>query len=57
MARIPDNYLDLLNQKKAFASLATIMANGSPQVTPVWFDYDGDNVRVNTAKVVSNLGP
>ena len=50
MARIPDNYLDLLNQKKAFASLATIMANGSPQVTPVWFDYYGGNIRVNTAK-------
>ena len=50
MARIPDNYLDLLNQKKAFASLATIMANGSPQVTPVWFDYHAGNIRVNTAK-------
>ena len=50
MARIPDNYLDLLNQKKAFASLATVMANGSPQVTPVWFDYQGGNIRVNTAK-------
>jgi PPOX class probable F420-dependent enzyme len=50
MARIPDNYLDLLNQKKAFASLATIMANGSPQVTPVWFDCHAGNIRVNTAK-------
>ena len=50
MARIPDNYLDLLRQKKAFASLATVMANGSPQVTPVWFDYHGGNIRVNTAK-------
>ena len=50
MARIPDNYVDLLNQKKAFAHLATVMANGSPQVTPVWFDYHGDNIRVNTAK-------
>lgn len=50
MARIPDNYLDLLNQKKAFASLATVMANGSPHVTPVWFDYHGGNIRVNTAK-------
>src|SRR4029077_6706170 len=28
----------------------TIMANGSPQVTPVWFDYHGGNIRVNTAK-------
>ena len=50
MARIPDNYVDLLNQKKAFANLATVMANGSPQVTPVWFDYQGGNIRVNTAK-------
>jgi len=50
MAVIPDNFLDLLTQKKAFASLATIMRDGSPQVTPVWFDYAGGGVRVNTAK-------
>ncbi|MGH7044510.1 MAG: pyridoxamine 5'-phosphate oxidase family protein, partial [Acetobacteraceae bacterium] len=41
MPSIPDAFLDLLEQKKAFASLATIMADGSPQVTPVWFDYTG----------------
>ena len=39
MATIPEKYLDLLQKKKAFASLATAMADGSPQVTPVWFDY------------------
>jgi PPOX class probable F420-dependent enzyme len=50
MAAIPDNFLDLLTQKKAFANLATIMRDGSPQVTPVWFDYAGGVVRVNTAK-------
>jgi PPOX class probable F420-dependent enzyme len=50
MARVPDNYLDLLNQKKAFANLATMMADGSPQVTPVWFDYTDGKIRVNTAK-------
>ena len=50
MASIPDNYPDLLNQKKAFAHLATILADGSPQVTPVWFDYTGGKIRVNTAK-------
>jgi hypothetical protein len=50
MAAIPNNFLDLLTQKKAFASLATIMRDGSPQVTPVWFDYEGGAVRVNTAK-------
>ena len=49
MAVIPDNYLDLL-QKKAFASLATVMPDGSPQVTPVWFNYNDGVVRVNTAK-------
>ena len=50
MATIPDKFLDLLNDKKAFASLATVMADGSPQVTPVWFDYTNGVVRVNTAK-------
>ena len=47
---IPDEYLDLLQQKKAFASLATLMPDGSPQVTPVWFDYTGGVIRVNSAK-------
>ena len=46
---IPDSFKDLL-QKKAFANLATINADGTPQVTPVWFDYDGTHVRFNTAK-------
>ena len=50
MAAIPENYLDLLQQKKAFANLATVMADGSPQVTPVWFDYTDGVIRVNTAK-------
>jgi len=50
MAVIPENYLDLLQQKKAFANLATIMADGSPQVTPVWFDYTDGVIRVNTAR-------
>ena len=50
MATIPDKYLDLLRQKKAFAILSTIMADGSPQVTPVWFDYTDGIVRVNTAR-------
>jgi PPOX class probable F420-dependent enzyme len=45
---IPENYLDLF-KKKAFANLATLMPDGSPQVTPVWCDYDGENVLINTA--------
>jgi PPOX class probable F420-dependent enzyme len=50
MAVIPDKYLDLLQQKKAFANLATLMPDGSPQVTPVWLDYAGGAIRINTAK-------
>ena len=50
MAAIPEKYLDLLQQKKTFANLATLMPDGSPQVTPVWFDYTGGMIRVNTAK-------
>lgn len=46
---IPEQYTDLL-QKKAFAHLATVMPDGSPQVTPVWFDYDGSYLRINSAK-------
>src|SRR2546430_14796709 len=50
MAVIPENFHDLLEQKEAFAHLATIMPDGTPQVTPVWFDYTGGMIRVNTAK-------
>ena len=48
-AIIPDKYLDLF-QKKAFANLATLMPDGSPQVTPVWVDFDGTHVLVNSAR-------
>jgi PPOX class probable F420-dependent enzyme len=50
MAVIPEGFLDLLTQKKAFAHIATLQPDGSPQVTPVWFDYTNGMVRVNTAK-------
>ena len=46
---IPESYRDLF-QKKAFAHLATIMPDGTPQVTPVWCDYDGTYIRINSAK-------
>jgi PPOX class probable F420-dependent enzyme len=50
MASIPEKYLDLFQTKKAFANLATIMPDGSPQVTPIWFDFAGGRVRINTAR-------
>ena len=46
---IPANFHDLF-RKRAFADLATLMPDGSPQVTPVWCDYDGTHVLLNTAK-------
>ena len=46
---IPDSHIDLF-KKKAFAHLATLMPDGQPQVTPVWVDYDGHRVVINTAQ-------
>ena len=49
MTEIPKAYLDLFS-KPAFAHLVTLMPDGSPQVTPVWVDLDGNTVIINTAK-------
>src|ERR1700704_3245421 len=45
---IPEKYADLL-EKPAFGNLGTLINDGSPQVTPVWVDYDGKHVRFNSA--------
>jgi PPOX class probable F420-dependent enzyme len=47
--KIPEPFKDLFT-KVAYANLATVMPDGSPQVTPVWFDYDGECLRINSAK-------
>jgi PPOX class probable F420-dependent enzyme len=48
---IPDNFKDLLEDKTvAFANLATVMPDGTPQVTPIWFDTAGDKIRINSAR-------
>ena len=39
MAVIPRQFNDLLTEKVAFANLATVLKDGTPQVTPVWFEY------------------
>lgn len=45
----PKEYQDLLsNESKALLYLATIMPDGSPQVTPVWFSADGGHILINT---------
>ena len=49
-ATIPENFQDLLISKTTFAHLGTVMSNGTPQVTPVWFSYDGQQSLLNSAK-------
>jgi len=51
MNMIPESHLDLLKDEKcAFVYLGTLMADGSPQVTPVWFNTSGDYILVNSAR-------
>jgi PPOX class probable F420-dependent enzyme len=48
VARLSDKQTQLLLDKN-FASVATIRADGTPHVTPVWIDWDGESVVFNTA--------
>ena len=51
MFGIPDTHLDLLaDETRSFAFLATTMDDGSPQVTPIWFNTDGDDILINSAQ-------
>jgi len=48
---IPESHLDLLGDEMPIvAALATLMPDGSPQLTPVWFDREGELFRVNTVR-------
>ena len=49
MVEIPLDYHDILD-KKAFVHLATKMKDGSPQVSPVWAERDGNTIIINSAK-------
>jgi PPOX class probable F420-dependent enzyme len=48
-ANITEKVKQLLENPN-FVHLATLMPDGSPQVTPVWVDYDGTHIVVNTAE-------
>jgi PPOX class probable F420-dependent enzyme len=51
MSLIPPQYVDLLtDEARAFAFLGTIMADGSPQVTPLWFNVKDDRIWINSVK-------
>lgn len=47
--RLTDSAKNILS-KQTFAHLATLMPDGSPQLTPVWVDYEDDRILVNTAE-------
>lgn len=44
MAAIPDGYADLL-ERPLVAHLATVRPDGTVQVNPMWFDWDGERLR------------
>jgi PPOX class probable F420-dependent enzyme len=46
---IPSSHADILD-KKSFAHVATLMPDGSPQVTPVWVDHANGKLLINSAK-------
>lgn len=46
-AAIPDSHLDLV-QQPVITVLSTVMADGQPQSTPVWCEFDGTHVLINT---------
>lgn len=51
MNLLPSSHEDLIQDStRAYAYLATVMADGSPQLTPVWFDSDGEHIRINSAR-------
>jgi PPOX class probable F420-dependent enzyme len=45
-----DSKAETLLNGKNLVFLATSMADGSPQVTPVWGDFDNSHIRINTAE-------
>jgi PPOX class probable F420-dependent enzyme len=48
---VPESHRDLLMpETRSFAFLATIMPDGSPQLTVTWVDTDGTHILINTAE-------
>ena len=55
---IPDSAADLMSwEKRAFAHLALTLADGTPQCTPLWFDYDGTHVIITVPSVALRTAP
>src|SRR5687768_14000997 len=50
MAEAIEGRIAELLEEKNFAQVATTREDGSPHVTPVWVDHDGEHVLLNTAE-------
>lgn len=50
MSKLPELAHRLLTEGRNFAAVATLMPDGSPQVSIVWIDSDGEHVILNTAE-------
>ena len=48
-ARLSEKAVKLIDGKN-FGNLAFVMSDGSPHVSPVWVDREGDLILVNTAE-------
>lgn len=49
--KIPESFADLLlDETRAFAYLATTMPDGTPQVTPIWFNTEPGLILINSAE-------
>lgn len=46
-AQLSEAALKLIKDKN-FAFIGTLMSDGSPQVTPVWVEYDGQHIILNS---------
>lgn len=46
---VPESYQDMF-VRPIVVALVTVMPDGQPQATPIWADYDGTYVRVNSAR-------
>ncbi len=50
MAKMSDQYRDKFLAKTRYGHLTTLTSDGSPRTVPVWFDWDGQAVRVFTSR-------
>ncbi|HWL65198.1 MAG TPA: pyridoxamine 5'-phosphate oxidase family protein, partial [Actinomycetota bacterium] len=47
---IPESHRDILDHPKSFAHWATVGPDGAPQVNPVWFEFDGEQLVISQTK-------